>query len=65
MAGVIMGKCRWMTWYMFGRKEGYIVGCVDNPHYNRVYSLSDICPHCGKKVIVDNEREDGDSDEID
>lgn len=47
-----MEKCVWQTYYMFGKKEGYIVGCVDNPHYNRVRIESDRCPYCGKKVEV-------------
>lgn len=47
-----MEKCKWTIWYMFGKEEGYIVGCIDNPHHNRVYSLSDVCPCCGKKVIL-------------
>lgn len=47
-----MNECIWTKWYIFGIEEGYIVGCVDNPHHNRVYHLSDVCPHCGRKVVV-------------
>ena len=45
-------KCVWTPWYMFGEKEGYIKGCIDNPHHNRTYSESNICPSCGKPTLI-------------
>ncbi len=48
--------CLWIPFYMFGRHEGYIRTCIDNPHHNRVYDKKDICPNCGKPVQIDELR---------
>lgn len=54
-----MEECVWKVNYMFGKPEGYVVGCIQNPHHNRAYVLPYLCHYCGKKVVVKDDEKSG------